>query len=328
MNRYLNCEPRSTRSTRKLIQYLVSLSVYSVFSVVTNGAVPAGRWDLAVKGGAMKYAAWLEVGESGGTNTVRFVGRVASVRNIRQFELTEGALNFSENEYFSPYEKCAHQFAFAGDRVTGTITRPNGTVLGITGQRAPKLDRPAPSKWTAPRSLFNGRDFNGWQAIYGFVPPSNWRVENGEFITFKSGTPLRTTEVFDDFKLHIEFNCPTNANSGIYLRGRYEVQVEDDSIKAPPNQQTGGIYGWLGPDTPQPRRPGQWRTLDVTLVGRRATVALDGVALFTNREIPGITGEARDSDEAEPGPIILQASHAKAGGELRFRNVTVTTPDH
>lgn len=274
----------------------------------------------------MKYAAWLEVGETGGTNTVRFVGRVASVRNIRHFELSDSAVSFSENEYFSPYEKCSHRFAFNGDRVTGTITRPNGTVLAVTGQRAPKLDRPAPAKWSEPKALFTGRDFSGWQAIYGSLPPSNWRIGNSELITFKSGTPLRTAEVFDDFKLHVEFNCPTHANSGIYLRGRYEVQVEDDSIKAPPNQQTGGIYGWLGPDAPQPRRPGQWRTLDVTLVGRRATVVLDGVTLFADREIPGITGEARDSDEGASGPIILQASHAKDGGELRFRNLTLATP--
>lgn len=304
----------------------ILLAALTTLTIATTQASPAGRWDLSVNGGAMKYAAWLEIGEKGGTNTVRFVGRVASVRNIRQFELTDGAVSFTENEFFSPYEKCAHRFAFDGDRVAGTITRPNGTVLAVTGQRAPTLDRPAPSKWSEPKPLFNGRDFSGWQAIYGLLPPSNWRITNSELITFKSGTPLRTAEVFDDFKLHVEFNCPTNANSGIYLRGRYEVQVEDDSIKAPPNQQTGGIYGWLGPDAPQPRRAGEWRTLDVTLVGRRATVVLDGVTLFADREIPGITGEARDSDEAAPGPIILQASHAKNGGELRFRNVTLATP--
>lgn len=306
----------------------ILLSAFTLLSLATTQASPAGRWDLSVNGGAMKYAAWLEVGETGGTNTVHFVGRVASVRNIRQFELTDFAVSFSENEFFNPWEKCAHDFDFDGDRITGTITRPNGTVLAVTGQRAPKLDRPAPAKWSEPKALFTGRDFSGWQAIYGSLPPSNWRIANSELITFKSGTALRTAEVFDDFKLHVEFNCPTNANSGLYLRGRYEVQVEDDSIKAPPNQQTGGIYGWLGPAAPQPRRPGQWRTLDVTLVGRRGTVVLDGVTLFTDREIPGITGEARDSDEAAPGPIILQASHGSDGGELRFRNVTIVTPAH
>jgi hypothetical protein len=126
---------------------------------------------------------------------------------------------------------------------------------------------------------------------------------------------------FGDFKLHIEFNCEAGANSGVYLRGRYEVQVEDDAVPEGPNMRLGSVYGFLVPVPPVSREPGIWRAYDITLIGRSVTVVLDGRTIVDHQEIPGITGGALDSHEALPGPIYLQGSEV---GHVAYRNIVIT----
>jgi hypothetical protein len=113
-------------------------------------------------------------------------------------------------------------------------------------------------------------------------------------------------------------------NSGVYLRGRCEVQVEYE----PPGKNDafhamGSIYGFIAPAKEVAARPGEWEGYDVTLVGRYVTVVRDGVLIIDNAEIPGITGGALDSHEAEPGPLYLQGDHT---GGLKYRNITITEP--
>lgn len=290
-------------------------------------SAPEGRWDLQVTSAEIQYPGWLEIQTDGDGASVRYVGRVGSVREIREFTLRETELRFTRNEWFGGYEPLKHVFRFEGDRVTGVFTRKNGQTLAVAGVPAPKLQRPEPKAWSAPRPLVNGRDFTGWVHASGADPSANWRVDAGELVTFAGGGDLRTVETFEDFKLHVEFRLPANGNSGVYLRGRYELQIEDDSSQAQLTNQTGGLYGWLAPARPVPRRPERWHSLDVTLIGRRITVVLDGVTLYADAEIPGITGGAMDSDEGAPGPIVLQASHSKTRGDVRFRNVTIATPE-
>jgi len=126
---------------------------------------------------------------------------------------------------------------------------------------------------------------------------------------------------FGDFKLHVEFNCAPGSNSGVYLRGRYELQIEDDPEPEGPTMRTGGVYGFLAPTPEQPCRPGEWQTYDITLVGRVVTVVQNGQTIIDKQEIPGITGGALDSDEALPGAIYLQGTEA---GHVAFRNITIT----
>src|SRR5688500_15353437 len=132
--------------------------------------------------------------------------------------------------------------------------------------------------------------------------------------------PQLSDEQFDDLELHIKFLCAPGANSGVYLRGRYEVQIEDDPNPEPANWRTGSIYGFIAPSPPAPRQPAQWHVFDLTLIGRRVTVVLDGRTIVANQEIPGITGGALDSHEALPGPIYLQGSE---DGRVSFRNIVV-----
>ena len=148
-----------------------------------------------------------------------------------------------------------------------------------------------------------------------------WKVENGTLVSPGHGPEIISDAKFQDFKLHVEFNDDANSNSGIYLRGRYEVQVESNSDKEPPTHHTGGVYGFFAPTPELPRRPGEWQTFDITFVGRAITVVQNGQKVIDNMEIPGITGGALDSHEGLPGPIYLQGSE---DGRVAFRNLTLT----
>ena len=187
--------------------------------------------------------------------------------------------------------------------------------------RAPQLDRPIPKAWTRPEKLINGKDLTGWEPIAS-RRASRWIAKDGELVNTESGANLKTTRKFDDFKLHIEFNCPDHGNSGLYLRGRYEIQIGTEGGKLP-NHEMGAIYGYQAPAKEVAPRPGEWQTYDVTLIGRHVTVIHNGVTIHDNQELEGITGGALDSAEEEPGPFFLQGDHQ---GLLRFRNMTISVP--
>jgi hypothetical protein len=148
-----------------------------------------------------------------------------------------------------------------------------------------------------------------------------WKVENGAMISPGNGPELINDQKFEDFKLHVEFNCGENSNSGIYLRGRYEVQVETDSIDEPASHHMGGVYGFLAPNPELPRKPNEWQTYDITLIGRRITVVQNGQTITNDQEIPGITGGALDSHEELPGPIYLQGGEK---GHVLYRSIVIT----
>lgn len=204
--------------------------------------------------------------------------------------------------------------------LVGTTTGPDGTTWQWTGVRAPALKRTNNPHWGNPAPLFDGKDLSGWGTSDPNVA-SVWKAENGTLVSPGHGSELISEAKFEDFKLHIEFNCAPGSNSGVYLRGRYELQIEDDPQPEGPTMRTGGIYGFLAPSPEQPRQPGVWQTYDITLVGRVVTVVQNGHTIIDQQEIPGITGGALDSHEALPGPIYLQGSEA---GHVAFRNITIT----
>jgi len=138
------------------------------------------------------------------------------------------------------------------------------------------------------------------------------------------GANLKSIRKFQDFKVHFEANLPDDANSGFYLRGRYEVQLEYEPLAHnPPERRIGSIYGRLTPKGNVPRHPGQWDVFDVTLVGRTVTIVHNGVTTIDRQEIEGITGGAIDANEGEPGPFYIQGDHT---GGMRLRNITVSVP--
>ena len=189
--------------------------------------------------------------------------------------------------------------------------------------RAPKLNRPTPTKWGKAEPLFNGRDLTGWEPM-GDPKTSHWVVKDGLLVNEDHGANLRSTRKFDDFKLHFEVLCPDHANSGVYLRGRYEVQLEYEPLTSnPPERRIGSVYGRIAPEGDLKRQPGEWETFDITFVGHTVTVVRNGVTTINQKEIEGITGGALDANEAEPGPFYIQGDHT---GGLKFRNISISLP--
>jgi len=279
-----------------------------------------GRWDLRVTGLEGQYPSWLEVTRSGHATYVgRYVGAVGSARPISQVELTSTGFQFAiPRQWEQETNDLRVEGRVDGDRMSGTLVTPSGQRHTWTAVRAPTLRRATTPSWGAPITLFNGRDKSGWRVFGG---ADKWTVVDGVLTNAGGGGNLATERTFDDFKLLVEFRYPRGSNSGIYLRGRYEVQIEDPAGKPELGpHDIGGIYGFLPPNENAARAPGEWQTYEITLVGRRVTVVLNGKAVVADQIIPGITGGALDSDEAAPGPIFIQGDH----GPVEIRRVVLT----
>lgn len=286
-----------------------------------------GRWDLTITTPEATYPSWMEIVKGSANPEVHLVGRVASVHPAAAVKLTGSHLSFTTSEWFGKEIKVTWQMTAQGGKLTGLQKREDGVAGKLTGVRAPVLDRKMPAAWNDPVPLFNGKDLTGWEPLVteqGKSPENHWKAEHGELVNAAAGANIRTTRKFQDFKLHLEYNCPQDGNSGVYLRGRYEAQVEYEPAGHNDKLHSmGSIYGFLAPAREVSARPGQWETFDITLVGRRVTVIRDGVTTIDNREIPGITGGALDSHEAEPGPLYIQGDHT---GGMKYRNITISTP--
>jgi hypothetical protein len=279
-----------------------------------------GRWDVTLSTPGHDYSSWLDIERDGSGVKVRMVGRWGHARWLPSAEVSGDRLRFVSPKAEEDRDTdMVFKGERSGDAIVGRTSGPHGEVWTWRAVRAPALERKRPPRWGAPIRLFDGQDLKGWSLIDGSKP--TWRADAGALASAGSGSDLRTAATFGDFKLHIEFNCAKGANSGVYLRGRYEVQIEDDAEPEGPTMRTAGVYGFLAPRPPAPRTPGVWRSYDITLVGRRVTVVLDGKTVIDNAEIPGPTGGALDSREGLPGPIVLQGSEA---GQVSYRNIVLT----
>ena len=279
-----------------------------------------GRWDLTLKASDREYPSWLEISKENGQYTAQMVGRWGSARSLPKIEIANGNLTFvSPKEEEGSKQDLVFHGAFEGKALSGTLNGPDGTPWTWAGERVPELRRTSTPEWGDPVPLFNGKDLTGWKM--STPGPPVWTVQDGTLVTPGNGPELISDLPVQDFKLHIEFNCGKESNSGIYLRGRYEVQLETDSEAEPPSHHTGGVYGFVQAYPEFPRKPDVWQTFDITLIGRRITVVQNGYTIINNKEIPGITGGALNSQEALPAPIYLQGSEK---GHVVFRNIILT----
>src|SRR5712671_849652 len=279
-----------------------------------------GRWDLTLKAPDREYPSWLELRLEGGQLKARMVSRWGNARPLPKVELSNGRLIFvSPKEEEERPDEMVFEGTLVGKMLSWTTTGPDKSTWQWTGQRAPALKPKASRTWGKPIPLFNGKDLSGWKMAGSGT--TVWTVENGSLVSPGNGPELINDSKFEDFKLHLEFNCGANSNSGIYLRGRYEVQVETDSIEEPPSHHMGGVYGFLAPSPELPRKPGEWQSFDITLTGRWITVIQNGQTIIDHKEIPGITGGALDSHEELPGPVYLQGSEK---GHIAYRSIVIT----
>jgi hypothetical protein len=280
-----------------------------------------GRWDLTLKTPVREAPSWLEITQENGQLKASMVSRWGHARPLPKVEIVNDHITFvSPKEEEDRKDDMVFEGKLSGKTLAGTTTGQDGTPWQWTGARAPDLKRTHDPKWGKPVSLFNGKDLTGWKPSDPNAT-ATWKVENGTLVSPGHGAELITDAKFEDFKLHIEFNCAKASNSGVYLRGRYEVQIEDDPEPEGPTMRTGGVYGFLAASPEQPRTPGAWQTYDIMFVGRVVTVVQNGHTIIDKQEIPGITGGALDSNEGLPGPIYLQGTEA---GHVAYRNITVT----
>jgi hypothetical protein len=268
-----------------------------------------GRWDFSVPQPSGVGANWLGVTEKGGGLEVWYQPTGGHVFKVDNPEVKGSHMTLKISKTMTWDLNAAQK---TGDKTTA-----------LTGVRAPALKHAEPKAWTTPVPLFNGKTLAGWEPI-GDPSKSHWTVQDGMMVNIEHGANIKTTRKFEDFKVHFEVNCPEHANSGFYLRGRYETQLEYEPLdKNPPERRFGAIYGRIAPVGDLPRAPGTWETMDITLVGRTVTIVRNGVTTVDHKEIDGITGGALDANEGQPGPFYIQGDHT---GGLKFRNLTVSVP--
>ncbi len=278
-----------------------------------------GRWDLTIEKDGKSLPSWLEIKHSGINTLVgRFVYTMGSARPISVVKVDDqGNFRFAIPPQ---WEGGAEDMIFTGKlddaQLSGSMIYTDGSVSSWTGKRAPVLPHNDSPKWGKPIEVFNGKDLTGWHV----TGENQWIVKDGILTSPKSGSNLLTNQKFFDFKLVAEFRYPENGNSGIYLRGRYEVQIEDGKGKEPSDIYFGGIYGFLTPNEMAAGDPGTWQRYEITLIGSRVTIVANGKAIITDQSIPGITGGALDSDEGAPGSMFIQGDH----GPVEFRKFVVT----
>jgi hypothetical protein len=277
-----------------------------------------GRWDLTIRTLIGDQPAWLEGRQSGFHSLVgQFVGPLGSARPVSNIAVEKEKFHFSiPPQWEEGPGDLTVEGRRQGERLTGTIMFPDGNCYKWVGCRAPSLRRAETPAWGEPVILFNGTDLSGWNVM----GEDTWQVENGVLRNVWTGGNLITDQRFNDFKLHVEYRYPDEGNSGVYLRGRYEVQILDSPRTEPASDLLGAIYGFLPPSKIVTRGPSEWNTFDITLIGRMVWVEVNGELVICNQEIPGITGGALDSDEGAPGPIMLQGDH----GPVDFRNIYIT----
>lgn len=284
--------------------------------MMVNQSELIGSWNITLDMNGNSAPSWLEVKLSGIRTLVgHFVGNDGSARPISKVNFENGKFGFSiPPQWQMANNDLVLEGELTGDKIKGTITYPDGKKYSFVGERAPRLLREKAPKWGKSIALFNGKDLTGWHVDKS---ENQWIVKDGILTSPKSGANLISDAKFEDFKLIVEFRYPEGSNSGIYLRGRYEVQIEDSKTDYPSSVYFGGVYGFLTPNEMAKKSPGEWQKFEITLIGRRVTIIANGKTIINDQIIPGITGGALDSHEALPGPIMIQGDH----GAIEFRKI-------
>ena len=281
-----------------------------------------GRWNVRITDGDDTFVGgWFKVEKKNAGLAGSLVWRSGSAGPAKTTEVAGGTLRLVREE--QPGKADVFEAQLEGATLKGQVRYPDGKVNHFEGKRAPELAAGAP-KWGSPVTLFDGKTLQGWK-LRDAKAKMGWAVVNGELAVVepKGNADLVSDRTFQDLKLHLEFNVEPHSNSGVYLRGRYEIQILDDPSKVTEEHGCGALYSRIAPKLDATRPAGEWQTFDITLVGRRLTVVLNGKTIIDGGNVDGITGGAINPFEGEPGPLMLQGDH----GKVRFRNIVVTPAD-
>lgn len=337
--------PHNNRMFKSFLPVRIVLPVFVLIAALgtTQGADNPflGGWGLTLPSGG---AGWLGVEEVDGHLQANLLWGGGSVLPLAAAKIENDRLVLTRNHSVQRKDPISGKNVNAtisetitataqGDELKLTSTRPHEDGQGedkfdFTGRRVPPMP-PAPDlgkvKFGKPIRLFNGKDLTGWRltdpnAING------WSVKDGLLINnnvHEEGQPrknygnLRTDQEFDDFNLKLEVRVPKNGNSGVFLRGMYEVQVMDSYGKPLDSHNMGAVYSRIKPTQSAEKPAGEWQTMDMTFVDRHVTVVLNGKRIIDNQPVVGCTGGALWSDVLHPGPIYLQGDHTS----IEYRNI-------
>ncbi len=247
------------------------------------------------------------------------------MNDIPHLTIQEGELRFSFDYKDSRSGQPMHRDYTArltpDGKLEGVMRSSDGGELKWTGVRAPVITDKDDGSWRdgTPVELFNHKDLTGWQ---GMVPNQalGWAMKDDAMANVAGANNLVSVDSFWNFKLHVEFRVGEHSNSGIGLRGRYEVQILEDYGKPPNTHSNGALYSRIVPAVNASKPAGEWQAYDIRLVGRTVTVVLNDQKVIDKQEIEGLTAIAGNADEGKPGPFILQGDH----GPVEFRKIVLT----
>lgn len=312
---------------------LMALALFAIAAPAQSSVTPfLGQWNMTGTGADSGVVYWLEIKQDGGVVKGRFLNRWSSPYDLPTIVIANGELMFTHAAREGQPAPPVWRARVVDGKLVGTTTVPRRdpaqapAVVNWVGVRPPAwpaADANADHNYGEPVVLFDsstGRTMDAW-GVQHKQNPMNWSVVDGAMTSAeKNGNNLISQMAFDDFKIEAEYAIAPGSNGGIYVRGRYELQLLDDAGKPVTPQSHMAVYGRTPPRVNASRKAGEWQTMEAIVVGNRVSVTLNGQKVHDNAVIEGITGGALDANELEPGPIMLQGDH----GKVAFRKVVVT----
>lgn len=287
-----------------------------------------GRWVIQPEGADRDRAAWLEISGAGtGTIAGYAVGMQpgGQLDPINSARIENGVLHFQVERPVGRGAKQRITQSVTTARVSGDGIRGrsvvNGKAFEWAGRRAPLIEDKDDGSWKkgAPVVLFDGKDKSRWEAQHP-ERTKEWSVRGGLLLNSDGADLLVSKDKFWNFELDVEYLVKPGMNSGVGLRGRYEIQIFDDYGEAPSLHSNGALYSRVPPAKNASKPAGEWQTMHLRLVGRDLTVVLNGEKIHDKTLVEGFTAIATDWREDQPGPITLQGDH----GEIQIRKVVAT----
>jgi hypothetical protein len=279
-----------------------------------------GRWNVIITDASDTFVSGgIRIDKTGAGLSGGLVWRSGSYAPVQTVEVVDGVLRITRGAVAGKQD--LFEARLEAGALKGRVTYPDGKVHHFEGRRAPVLPSFKTSAAWRTVKPFDGKTLNGWR-LRNPKAKNGWAVENGELVVVepKGNSDLVSDATFQDMQLHLEFNVDPKSNSGVYLRGRYEVQILDnpDAKMALDTHGCGAVYSRLAPKLDATKPAGEWQTLDIEFIGREIEIKLNGKTIVKD-VVDGITGGALSPWEGEPGPLMLQGDH----GKVRFRNIEV-----